>query len=300
MNIENLIKSAKHQLRSPAGFTLLELILAMSIVAIIVALGLGGVRLGITARDVGEQKVDTYQRLRIISEQLKQKIQSTYPVFVSQVDGIPGVTVPVTSKRILAFDGQANSIRFVSFATPMTASDSSSLTHEVKFYVGEHPETGQTGVILMERDITAGDVFSRINPRSDSIKYLVLAENVAQMKFRYYKVKKLPPQEVEGQDKNAQQYSGQWVDRILMETFEQSQTSSSQSNPTLDFEKANKISLPRAVEITLGITPKPKPGEEIDDEELEPVFSPPILVLLNSGMEFARPAIEKETSDEKA
>ena len=51
----------KHPFKNQMGFTLLELILAMSIVAIIVALGLGGVRLGISARDVGEQKVETYQ-----------------------------------------------------------------------------------------------------------------------------------------------------------------------------------------------------------------------------------------------
>ena len=35
-------------------------------------------------------------------------------------------------------------------------------------------------------------------------------------------------------------------------------------------------------------------------EELEPVFSPPIIVLLNSGMEFAVPHIKKEDSNEKA
>ena len=46
-----MIKLFKNQ----SGFTLLELILSLSIVAIIVALGLGGVRLGISARDVGEQ-----------------------------------------------------------------------------------------------------------------------------------------------------------------------------------------------------------------------------------------------------
>ena len=34
-----------HPIKNQMGFTLLELILAMSIVAIIVALGLGGVRL---------------------------------------------------------------------------------------------------------------------------------------------------------------------------------------------------------------------------------------------------------------
>ena len=58
--------------KNQAGFTLIELIVSLSIVAIIIALGLGGVRLGITARDVGEHKVDTFQRLRIITEQLTQ------------------------------------------------------------------------------------------------------------------------------------------------------------------------------------------------------------------------------------
>ena len=113
----------KHLFKNQSGFTLLELILSLSIVAILVALGLGGVRLGISARDVGEQKVDTYQRMRIISEQLKQKLQSTYPVFVVQKDGVSGVPTPASSKRILAFEGNSNSIRFVTFATPMTASD---------------------------------------------------------------------------------------------------------------------------------------------------------------------------------
>ena len=73
----------KRLFKNQSGFTLLELILSMAIVAIIVALGLGGVRLGISARDVGEQKVDIYQRLRIISEQLRQKLQ--------EVIGIVGV-----------------------------------------------------------------------------------------------------------------------------------------------------------------------------------------------------------------
>ena len=290
----------RHQLKNQSGFTLLELILSLSIVAIIVALGLGGVRLGISARDVGEQKVDTYQRLRIISEQLKQKLQSTYPVFVSQIDGVPGVFTPASSKRILAFEGNSDSIRFVTFATPMIASDSTTSTHEVKFYIGEHPETGQSGVILIERDISDGNVFSRIDPSSDSTQYFVLAENVAQMKFRYYQMKKLPPQEVEGEDKSVQQFSGKWVNQVFMDPFELSLDSSNETNPVLVFEKANKISLPRAVEITIGVIPRPKPGEEEQKEELEPVFSPPIIVLLNSGMEFAVPHIKKEDSNEKA
>ena len=290
----------KHLFKNQSGFTLLELILSLSIVAILVALGLGGVRLGISARDVGEQKVDTYQRMRIISEQLKQKLQSTYPVFISQKDGVAVDPSLSSKKRILAFEGNSDSIRFVTFATPMTASDPLNTTHEVKFYIGEHPETGQSGVILVERDISDGNIFSRIDPRSDSTQFFVLAENVSQMKFRYYQVKKLPPQEVEGPDKSVEQFFGKWVNQIFMDPFELNLDSSNETNPVLAFEKANKISLPRAVEITIGVIPTPKPREEEQKEELEPVFSPPIIVLLNSGMEFAKPPIEKEDDNEKA
>ena len=152
----------------------------------------------------------------------------------------------------------------------------------------------------MERDISDGNIFSRIDPRSDSTQFFVLAENVSQMKFRYYQVKKLPPQEVEGPDKSVEQFFGKWVNQVFMDPFELNLDSSNETNPVLAFEKANKISLPRAVEITIGVIPTPKPGEEEQKEELEPVFSPPIIVLLNSGMEFAVPHIKKEDSNEKA
>jgi hypothetical protein len=183
----------------------------------------------------------------------------------------------------------------------MTASDPTNLTHEVKFYIGEHPETGQPRVILMERDISAGNVFSRIDPNSDSTQYFVLAENVAQMKFRYYLMKKLPPQEVAGQDKTALQFSGVWVNQIFINLAAQAPAPSSAANSTLNFERINKISLPRAVELTIGVFPPPKPGQEDEEnKELEPVFLPPIIVLLNSGMEFAKPPIKKEENNEKA
>ena len=288
----------KPRIKNQKGFTLLELILAMSIVAIIVALGLGGIRLGIAARDVGEQKVDIYQRLRIISEQLKQKLQSTYPVFVSQINGVHGASASLSSKKILAFEGNKDSIRFVTFSTPMSASDPKTLMHEVKFYIGKHPETNQNGVILMERDISNGDTFSKIEPRSDSIQYFVMAENVAQLKFRYYQVKKMPLNELDRLNKKPLKFLGQWNDSISMIPFEQSQGSSRQ--PNLDFEKTNKISLPRAVEITIGISPEPKPGEEAAGNDLETIFSPPIIVLLNSGMEFALPPVKKEADNENA
>jgi prepilin-type N-terminal cleavage/methylation domain-containing protein len=277
--------------KNQSGFTLLELILSLAIVGIIIALGLGGIRLGISARDVGEKTVDTYQRLRIITEQLTQKLQSTYPVFVVQKDSSSVAQKLNSSKRIMAFEGKTNSLRFVTFASPITTQDSQ--VHEVKFYLGKHPETEKSGLILMEKDISKGDIFSRIIPRAETTRYYLLAENVTDLKFRYYEMKQLPPKELEV-GKNSPTHTGKWVNRVFMDPFIVNQKVS--TNPILAFERKNKISLPRAVEITLGITSK-----ENEDTEEQPmvIFSPPIVVLINSGMKIAIPD-EKEENNEKA
>lgn len=286
--------TTKHISKNQSGFTLLELILSLAIVGIIIALGLGGIRLGISARDVGEKKVDTYQRLRIITEQLTQKLQSTYPVFVIQKDGSNIAQSLSSSKRIMAFEGESNSLRFVTFASPITTQDSQA--HEVKFYLGKHPETEKSGLILMEKDISKGDIFSRIIPNAETTRYYLLAENVTELKFRYYEIKKLPPQELEGAS-NSPKHKGKWVNRVVMDPFLINQKVP--PNSILAFEKNNKISLPRAVEITLGITPQANEENEDTEEEPELFFSPPIVVLINSGMEIAVPE-KKEEDNEQA
>ena len=280
--------------KNQAGFTLIELIVSLSIVAIIIALGLGGVRLGITARDVGEHKVDTFQRLRIITEQLTQKLQSTYPVFVAQKDGVPLEQGPTSSQRIMAFEGESDSLHFVTFASPITATGQDSLLHEVKFYIGKHPETEKQGIILMEKEISGGDIFARINTNEENTRYFLLSENVSQMKFRYYQVKKLQPQKIKGVDRST--HTGNWINRVVMNPFKVTQETPTNSN--LEFEKVNKISLPRAVEITIGITPKGIEKKGDLPSEPKTFFSPPIVVLLNSGMEIAVP-VNKEENDKK-
>ncbi|MCJ8499374.1 PulJ/GspJ family protein [Desulfatitalea alkaliphila] len=56
------------------GFTLLELLLAMSITAIIITLIFGTFRMGIRAWERGERDIDRQQRLRIVLELLNQQI----------------------------------------------------------------------------------------------------------------------------------------------------------------------------------------------------------------------------------
>ena len=63
----------KYLRESNQGFTLLELILSLGIIGFIVTISLGAIRLGASAQETGQLKIDTFQRLRLIQNQLGQK-----------------------------------------------------------------------------------------------------------------------------------------------------------------------------------------------------------------------------------
>ena len=100
--------------REPSkGFTLLELILSLSITGFIVAISLGAIRLGTTAQETGHLKTDTSQRLRLIQNQLGQKIKSNYPVFKFQEKN----NSQKNPERFLQFNGGNDYLRFVTFSS---------------------------------------------------------------------------------------------------------------------------------------------------------------------------------------
>jgi len=153
---------------SNQGFTLLELILSLGIIGFIVTISLGAIRLGTSAQETGQLKIDTFQRLRLIQNQLGQKIKSNYPVFIFQEKNI---FTPKNSqekpKRLLSFEGKNNSLRFVTFSSPLTSQGKSPWIHETIFYVGEHPKSGKSGIIMAERTVaqnnSTGSVLNKID-----------------------------------------------------------------------------------------------------------------------------------------
>ncbi|GJL77959.1 MAG: hypothetical protein NPINA01_09480 [Nitrospinaceae bacterium] len=277
------------------GFTLLELILSLVIVGFIVGISLGAIRLGIATQETGTKRAETFQRLRIIGEHLSEKIKSSYPVFVPPAEERLTLKTAAQTKRILAFEGKKDSIRFVTFATPISSPDEFVWAHEVKFYLGRHPETNETGIILMERDISDGDIFSDSSAKEDEGQYFLLAKNVSYLKFRYYQMEK-EPQKVPGSTKDALSYTGEWVDEI---NFNRTLNSGNpdfydKGNP---LEKDSSPTLPKGVEISLGLL---EPAESGKKEEPKLISSPPLHLLLHSGMEFKLPeGKEKEVGNEK-
>ena len=279
------------------GFTLLELILSMAIVGFIMALSLGAIRMGISTQEVGRQKTETFQRLRIIGEHLSQKIKSSYPKFIPppRILSLSTESLAGPSQNLLAFEGEKNSIRFVTFASPIASTDNSVWAHEVRFYLGEHPKSGKKGIIMMEKEISPGNIFTETRSSRNKKRYYLLAEDVAYLNFRYYIVKKKFSHEP-GLNEDIPTYQGQWVDRILFTPFVSPKT---EYKPGKGQPLPNEsiISLPKGVEISVGLLEQMPSGS---GKEPKLISSPPVLLLLHSGMEFNLPVPEDKGENNAA
>jgi len=277
------------------GFTLLELILAMVIVGFIMAISLGAIRLGISTQEVGQHKTETYQRLRIISEHLSQKIKSSYPVFVSTKKSTSPSNKKSTDQpqRFLAFEGKKNSIRFVTFASPIASTDNSVWAHEVRFYLGEHPKNGKKGIIMTEKDISSGNIFTETSSSPNKERYYLLAEEVSYLNFRYYILEKIS-QDEPGSENETSSYKGKWVDQVLFNPPipSNNEDESDEGNAS---QNDSVLSLPKGVEISIGLF---EPAVSGNNKKPKLVSSPPVLLLFHSGMKFTPPDQEDPLDEE--
>jgi len=276
----------KHLRESNQGFTLLELILSLGIIGFIVTIALGAIRLGASAQETGQLKIDTFQRLRLIQNQLGQKIKSNYPVFIFQKKTVfASKNSEKNTEKILSFEGKSNSLRFVTFSSQLTSQGKSPWTHETIFYVGEDPKSGKSGIIMEERTVAPKNSTDPLKIKNGRL--FLLAEDVDYLKFRYYKVKKLSPAETELQIDKSKKYEGQWVNSIEHNNFQAKVGELTEEGQTrLNFEIKNKISLPRAVEVSLGLNEIARSSSSKKTRTISP---PPIIIPLYSGMKFALP-----------
>ena len=276
----------KHLRESNQGFTLLELILSLGIIGFIVTISLGAIRLGTSAQETGQLKIDTFQRLRLIQNQLGQKIKSNYPVFIFQKNTVfASKNSEENIEKILSFEGKSNSLRFVTFSSPLTSQGKSPWTHETIFYVGEDPKSGKSGIIMEERTVAPKNLTDPLKIKNGRL--FLLAEDVDYLKFRYYKIKKLSPAETELQIDKSKKYEGQWVNSIEHNNFQAKVGELTEEGQIrLNFEIKNRISLPRAVEVSLGLNEIAKHSLSKETRTISP---PPIIIPLYSGMKFALP-----------
>ncbi|MBU1053889.1 MAG: prepilin-type N-terminal cleavage/methylation domain-containing protein [Proteobacteria bacterium] len=89
-------------LNNKNGFTLMELMISVTILSLIAVIIGGSIRLGTRAWEKGEAEIETSQVLRILFERMNQKIKSIYPYQIEK-DG----------KTLVAFQGNFETVWFV-------------------------------------------------------------------------------------------------------------------------------------------------------------------------------------------
>ena len=214
------------------GFTLLELIVTLTILTILIVLAFGAFHLGIKAWETGDERMDFFYRMKYLVDVMGKEIGSGYPYYFRQDNE--------EEDKILAFEGQPDLISFISAAKNSDRSFQAGELRKVSFYFEEDKKL----LIMTEEIILSYQPFNKTNKKK--IRSVILSKDVSDLKFRYYIPKNSADRDIED--------DGEWI-----------------SNFSSNKKDINNETLPRAVEVTIVIqTQKKGINEKIETFYLPP------------------------------
>ena len=167
-----MLRQVRHDINGGAGFTLLEVIVAMTILGFVLLIVFGAFRFGLSAWEKGESTKEEQQKVRALSQLVSGQIKSIVPYRIkSQKAG----------GDYLAFEGKSRSLKFVS-ALPIRAKHPEGFVHVVYEFKGGGREGGQ--LVLYEQRVLNKDFFEE-RPKEDLSAPLF--EGVSDVRFEYYR-----------------------------------------------------------------------------------------------------------------
>lgn len=146
------------------GMTLLEVLLAFSIFAVIVVVMLAGLRVGVRAWEAGERRAAVQQEMRAVIELLTEALSTAYPYRGRLGGGL---------ERVVLFVGEAAEVRFVTTAPPLALD-----APAVPFHAVTLRHTAENELRIVERLVPAEEPFG------DS-PHTVLSRSVTGFRLQY-------------------------------------------------------------------------------------------------------------------
>lgn len=211
--------------RTCAGFTLLELLISMTILALIFVAVLGAIRVGSKSWEGGEQRAEENQRTRTLFDTLAKELTMIYPLRVKKQD-----------RQALAFLGQSDSLLFATLPQSYGAEPFSHMIRVVTYAV--QPERGLVAAESFPLLGSEGD----FDPQEGRVRGL--DDRVSEVRFRY-----LVP-EGKPEEKLPPTWRDFWDPSQELSTLPASPTAASRG---LGQPLQGSDRLPLAVEITLTI-----------------------------------------------
>lgn len=145
------------------GTTLLELLLALSALALVVLLAGTGLRVGVRAWEGGERSAAAQQEVRALVELLTEALASAYP-YRGRLGDAP--------QRVVLFLGEPDSLRFVTTASPLA------LEGPAPFHAVTLRHTDEATLRLGERLVPADEPFGETPA-------VILSRRVAALRLTY-------------------------------------------------------------------------------------------------------------------
>lgn len=172
--------------RRARGFTLVEVMITLTILGFILLMIFGVFRLGLSAWEKGETLTKDQQRARITSQLIARQVKSIVPYKIKprKAEG-----------DYLAFEGKARSVKFVS-ALPLKSGQAQGLVYVHYEFQRNGNEDGT--LLLYEQRVLNRD-FMKDPPKEET--GIPLMERLQEVRFEYYR-------EEDTQKKEA----GEWIE----------------------------------------------------------------------------------------
>ena len=162
-----------HDLRT-RGFTLLELLISMTILAMIVVIVFGAFRVGIRAWEKGGKAVENLQRQRIVLDLIKHQLTSVSATTVRNREGRP-----------IRFQGDRQSMAFVSLL-PLTPGSPAGPVY-VRYAVRHDVKNDTDSLDFYESELVLPDR-SPDPGEADESDFYELLGGVEEIAFEYLKI----------------------------------------------------------------------------------------------------------------
>ena len=149
------------------GFTLLEVVIALAILATLLVVAYGGLRVGLSAWRQGEDRAEAHQHVRALTALLGRSIAATYPYHAVnvQLDPTP------------QFQGEVDRLAFVTLLPPFALAAPIAFTAVViGLESGDEP-----GLAVRERAMPARDPFVDATP-------VFRDPSISKLSFRYMRL----------------------------------------------------------------------------------------------------------------
>ncbi|MBW2610528.1 MAG: prepilin-type N-terminal cleavage/methylation domain-containing protein [Deltaproteobacteria bacterium] len=167
-----------HQSSIPPGFTLLELLISLTIIGLILVLVFGALRIGARAWEKGEKDVEIHQRQRVVLDNIKRQIASTC------LREIKDEAKKGAGKKRIFFRGDSEGMEFMSYL-PMVPTTRSGMVY-VKYVVDEEDGGKKMRLMLFEKDIVFIEKEEDIGD-PDEADFFELIPGAENIEFAYMK-----------------------------------------------------------------------------------------------------------------